>query len=166
MVDWQTGEWNWVPETSKSRKYRWPRGSRKPGERMKQGIWRTMEGRMEGRGGKEKKRKTTREEDRRWQRLPWPGPHRSTWPGPHSSSIEPNYEATSPQRFSGNPNNQSSSMEPNHQCPPSSSTGENDQGGGGRKANHWKLPRCHLVAAILIALLSTLIRPTVGGEDL
>ena len=121
---------------------------------------------MEGRGGKEKKRKTTREEDRRWQRLPWPGPyrsnwpgpHRSTWPGPHSSSIERN--------FSGNPNNQSSSMEPNNQCPLSSSTGGNDQGGGSRRANHWKLPRCHLVAAILIALLSTLIRPTVGGEDL
>ena len=45
----------------------------------------------EGRGGKEKKRRTTREEDRRWQRLPWPGPH--------TSSMEPNYEAARSQRF-------------------------------------------------------------------
>ena len=109
---------------------------------------------MEGRGGKEKKRKTTREEDRRWQRLPWPGPYRSTWPGPHSSSIEPNYEATSPQSFSGKPNNQSSSMELNDQCPLSSCTGGNDQRGRSRKTNQepllkntlvgtWK-PGCHL----------------------
>ena len=80
---------------------------------------------MEGeRGGKEKKRKTTREEDRRWQRLPWPGPH--------TSSMEPNYEAGSSQRF-GEPIHQapagpqSSSREQNHQCPQSSSMGPNHQ---------------------------------------
>ena len=76
----------------------------------------------EGRGGKEKKRRTTREEDRRWQRLPWPGPH--------TSSMEPNYEAGSSQRF-GEPIHQapagpqSSSREQNHQCPQSSSMGPN-----------------------------------------
>ena len=182
---------------------------------------------MESRGGKEKKRKTTREEDRRWQRLPWPGPH--------TSSIETNDEETKSQGFSGKPNNQalgppSFSMESNHL---SSSTGRNqgpllektvphqsyceqpdDQrallrtkqlrtntfpvlGSCGNAAtckspgchlaatwkpgSHlgsskppgrhlvsatWNLPRFHLLAVILITLLSSLVRPTVGGEDL
>ena len=172
----------------------------------------------EGRGGKEKKRKTTREEDRRWQRLPWPGPH--------TSSMEPNYEAARSQRF-GEPIHQapagpqSSSMGQNHhQIPqnviaqtshrpllektlPRTSWGESDNqppvlGSKQLKKNTsgllafescnqaktwkplgcrlvgtwkpgchpgtWKLPGCHLVAAIIIALLSILIRPTVGGE--
>ena len=78
---------------------------------------------MEERGGKKEKK---REEDRRWQRLPWPGPH--------SFTSEPNFQA--------------------FQKPL-----------GYRQPTTWKAPGYHLVATILIALLSMLVRPTVGGKD-
>ena len=106
--------------------------------------------------GKEKKRKTMREEDRRWKRLPWPGPQSLTRdeepPDPH---------------------------QPNHHPAVRHSEEADDKGMLEKKRSKknnfvfsslgcqftTKLPGCHL-ATILVALLSILVRPTVGGEDL
>ena len=118
---------------------------------------RKEEGTMEERpDGKEKKRKTMREEDRRWKRLPWPGPQSLTRdeepPDPH---------------------------QPNHHPAVRHSEEADDKGMLEKKRSKknnfvfsslgcqftTKLPGCHL-ATILVALLSILVRPTVGGEDL
>ena len=193
---------------------------------------------MEERGGKKEKK---REEDRRWQRLPWPGPHsfaeepnfqafghlnfeRGPDLGPYSSRVEPNHEALGPHSFGGETNVQcslSSSMELNYeqtgppsscgqlydqpllentelkknfpaigcnlatgkptcyhpgtQNPPDRHLGSTWKPGCHHQTNQnppsyhhhttWKAPGYHLVATILIALLSMLVRPTVGGKD-
>ena len=166
---------------------------------------------MEERGGKkEKKRKTTREEDRRWQRLPWPGPQNFTGeaiqqpssksfsqepihPSPHSPSREPNCHPllenighhSSCGELDDGPllrNKQPKKNFPAIGCvlatgkptcyhlETTKKTPDQQLGAtwkpGCHYATTWKPPGYHLVATIIIALLSILVRPTVGGKDL
>ena len=156
----------WMQDKQNQNKKLWHRGKSRLTSRRKHEAGhlnpnmerkRKEEGTMEERpAGKEKKRKTMREEDRRWKRLPWPGPQSLTRdeepPDPH---------------------------QPNHHPAVRHSEEADDKGMLEKKRSKknnfvfsslgcqftTKLPGCHL-ATILVALLSILVRPTVGGEDL
>ena len=97
--------------------------------------------------GREKRRRSRREEDQRWQRLPWPGPRHLRPDRAQRCSWEPEnqdlLEDTRPHSCNADANHQPEQRE--------------DQ------LRRKTFARCHPLV-LLLAMLSLLIRPSVAGK--